>query len=74
MKEEHCIRMGLHRWSTLPAGYEKLSYWEKIQGGDVQKMSDECYAEYPNNGLLIKLGEWVGSGDWYRKIMVDNGG
>lgn len=67
MKEQHRIRQGLNEWNHPPEGYYLLSYWDAIQGGDVQKINDEWFREYPKTGMLIDLKEYVGNGTWYRK-------
>lgn len=53
MKEEFRVeRNGLKRWSRPPEGYVRLDASELVQPGDVQRISDELYAEYPAKGLL----------------------
>jgi len=64
MMEQHRIRKGLNEWNHVPDGYVVVPIGELIQGGDVQKINDEWYLEYPSNGLLV--GTPVSGGLWYR--------
>lgn len=66
MKEQHRLRNGLNEWNRVPEGYKELCALEPVQAGDVQKIHDEWYVEYPQRGLLI--GQFRGQGGkWYRK-------
>lgn len=66
MKESHRTRNGLNEWNRPPTGYVELSASDRVQAGDVQKIHDEWYVEYPAMGLLI--GKFRGAGGtWYRK-------
>jgi len=66
MKEARRIRNGLNEWNRPPEGYVELPHTEPVQAGDVQKISDEWYLEYPANGLLVGHLRGCG-GKWYRK-------
>lgn len=67
MIESHRIRNGLHEWNRPPAGYEVLPANEPVRAGDVQKINDEWYIEYPAKGLLV--GQFRGAGGvWYRRV------
>lgn len=67
MKEEFRVeRNGLKRWYHPPEGYVRLDTSELVQPGDVQRISDELYAEYPAKGLLVGHLRGAG-GSWYRK-------
>lgn len=62
----HRIRNGLNEWNRPPAGYVELPSTERVQAGDVQKINDEWFLEYPSNGPLV--GHLRGAGGiWYRK-------
>lgn len=66
MKEAHRVRNGLNEWSRVPAGYVETSPEDVVQGGDVQRIHDEWFVEYPANGALV--GKLRGAGGrWYRK-------
>ncbi len=66
MKGRHRMRNGLNEWNAVPAGYARLPPGTKVQGGDVQRINDEYFCEYPYGGLLV--GGYIGEGGaWYRK-------
>lgn len=67
MKQEFLVeRNGLKRWNRAPDGYVRLDAGERVRGGDVQRISDELYCEYPANGLLV--GKYRGAGGvWLRR-------
>lgn len=65
MKEPHRIKNGMSEWNRVPNGYIQLGPFAKVQQGDVGRISDEWYCEYPPKGMLI--GHYVGTGIWYRK-------
>lgn len=60
------IRNGLHEWDSLPDGYDVLPVSEPVQGGDVQRIHDTWYCEYPKNGFLVGCLRGAG-GIWYRR-------
>lgn len=66
MKEAHRVRNGLNEWNRPPIGYVKVPATECVQAGDVQKIHDEWYLEYPARGALIGHLRGAG-GTWYRK-------
>lgn len=62
-------RNGLKRWNRPPVGYVRLEASDRVQGGDVQRINDQLYAEYPAKGMLV--GQLRGAGGvWYRKSVV----
>lgn len=72
MIEAHRIRNGLNEWNRLPEGYAELSPLEPVQAGDVQKINDEWYVEYPAKGFLVGKRRGAG-GKWYRRSHAANG-
>lgn len=58
------MKNGLNEWNHLPEGYYPLRPGDRIQGGDVQRLNSEWYAEYHNYGMLVGT---LACGDWYRK-------
>ena len=66
MKEAHRVRNGLNEWNRVPAGYVETSASDPVRAGDVQRMHDEWFVEYPARGFLI--GKLRGAGGrWYRR-------
>lgn len=66
MIEPYRIRNGLQEWNRPPDGYVPLPIYEPVQAGDVQKIHDEWFIEYPANGFLV--GKTRGAGGlWLRK-------
>lgn len=66
MHEPHRVRNGLNEWNRVPAGYIELPLDARVQAGDVQRLNDEWFAEYPARGVLI--GKLRGAGGrWFRK-------
>ena len=69
MLEAHRVRNGNNEWNRLPAGYVNLENGDKIQPGDVIRVSDDYFCEY-NTGLL--LGTYCGCTHvWFRKKAVE---
>ncbi len=66
MKDSHRIKNGMNEWGRLPDGYTELPESEPVQAGDVQKIHDEWYVEYPAKGFLVGMLRGAG-GKWYRK-------
>lgn len=65
MREKHRVdHRGLNEFNHIPRNCLLLSCNDTIQTGDIQRIHDEWYVEYPANGMLI--GNYVGSGKWYR--------
>jgi len=66
MKEITRVRNELQEWNRLPDGYAATAVNDRVQPGDVQKISDDWYCEYPANGGLVGHLRGAG-GQWYRK-------
>lgn len=66
MKTEFSVeRNGMRRWNRPPSGYVRLEASDRVRGGDVQRIHEDLYCEYPSNGLLV--GHFRGAGGfWYR--------
>lgn len=65
MREAHRIRNGLNEWNRQPAEYVELPQNEPVKAGDVQRINDEWFVEYPANGFLV--GKTPGAGGrWFR--------
>lgn len=69
MLEAHRVRNGNNEWNRLPAGYVNLEHGDKIQPGDVIRVSDDYFCEY-NKGMLV--GTYCGCVHvWFRKKAVE---